>query len=145
VKLRELLSNVIQLVAAEMKESGVVVEFDFQNDELQIDLDPELIEMVFINLLKNAREAVNEVQKPKIKLEVFEHDTEKVFVSVVDNGPGIIPEAQQRIFIPFYTTKKHGSGIGLALSKQIMQLHGGTLSVDSRPNDETRFTLTFRK
>jgi signal transduction histidine kinase len=68
---------------------------------------------------------------------------QRVLLDVKDNGPGIIPEAIDRIFIPFYTTKKSGSGIGLALSRQIMQLHQGTLSVKSEPDVYTIFTLRF--
>jgi signal transduction histidine kinase len=66
-----------------------------------------------------------------------------IIVQVTDNGPGIIPEAIQRIFVPFFTTKKTGSGIGLALSRQIMQMHNGSLSVESELDVKTVFTLRF--
>lgn len=66
-------------------------------------------------------------------------------VVVADNGPGIIPEAIKKVFIPFYTTKEQGSGIGMAPSRQIMQLHGGTLDLESNPDVETRFVLTFKR
>jgi two-component system, NtrC family, nitrogen regulation sensor histidine kinase NtrY len=60
---------------------------------------------------------------------------------VIDNGPGIVEEALDQIFIPFFTTKKGGSGIGLAWSKQVLQLHGGTLTAASQPEEQTMFTL----
>lgn len=64
-------------------------------------------------------------------------------IEVADNGPGILPEVRERIFVPFFTTKPTGSGIGLSLSRQIMRLHGGTLSVRSAPGAETVFALRF--
>lgn len=66
----------------------------------------------------------------------------KVFISVTDNGPGITTELLDKIFIPFFTTKENGSGIGLSLSRQIIQMHGGSLKVDSKPK-KTTFTITF--
>jgi two-component system nitrogen regulation sensor histidine kinase NtrY len=66
-----------------------------------------------------------------------------ITIEVTDNGPGIIPEAIERVFVPFFTTKKTGSGIGLALSRQIMQMHNGTLTVQSEPDVQTTFTLRF--
>ena len=95
------------------------------------------------NLLKNAKEAVTEQPERKIELRArFDADL-RVLIEVKDNGPGIIPEAIERIFIPFYTTKKTGSGIGLALSRQIMQMHNGSLTVKSEPHIYTIFKLKF--
>jgi signal transduction histidine kinase len=94
-------------------------------------------------LLKNAKEALKEVEESKIELIARVDGERRILLDVKDNGPGIIPEALERIFIPFYTTKKSGSGIGLALSRQIMQLHHGTLSVKSEPDLYTIFTLRF--
>ncbi len=68
---------------------------------------------------------------------------QSIIIEVIDNGPGIIPEAINRIFVPFFTTKKTGSGIGLALSRQIMQMHNGSLTVTSKPEVKTVFTLRF--
>jgi signal transduction histidine kinase len=101
-----------------------------------------MIEQVLINLLKNAAEATLMAKNPKIQL-VGKYDGAHVKVEVTDNGTGIIPEAIENIFVPFYTTKKTGSGIGLSLSRQIMQLHNGTLTVESEPDVRTIFTLRF--
>ena len=98
---------------------------------------------VLINIIKNAKEAVKGMEEAKLELVARVDEEQHVCIDVKDNGPGIIPEAMQRIFIPFYTTKKSGSGIGLALSRQIMQLHRGTLSVKSEPDIYTIFTLRF--
>jgi signal transduction histidine kinase len=114
-----------------------------EHEDYNIQADQELLEMVLINLLKNAKEAVGSQAEPVIELRGRLDHEQRVLLEVKDNGPGIIPEAQERIFIPFYTTKKTGSGIGLALSRQIMQLHNGSLTVKSEPMVFTIFTLRF--
>ena len=105
--------------------------------------DEELIEQVLINLVKNAIEAVTGTEKPLVEFYGKLDDLNRVCISVKDNGEGIIPEAREKIFIPFFTTKKNGSGIGLALSRQIMQLHNGTLTVESEPDNYTEFVMKF--
>lgn len=145
VDLRQMIDHVVHLTAADMSEAGIKPELSFPNQNLELQLDPDLIEMVLINLLKNAREALELTKNPEINVQVSSPSPESVFVSITDNGPGIVKEALDRIFIPFYTTKKQGSGIGLALSRQIMQQHGGSLSVESVPDKETKFVLGFRK
>ncbi|MDE5702014.1 MAG: HAMP domain-containing histidine kinase, partial [Bacteroides sp.] len=108
------------------------------------------IEQVLINLLKNAREASARCEKPMI--EVKAHFTPKITsatssyncnITVRDNGEGILPEVQDKIFVPFFTTKASGSGIGLSLCKQIMNQHGGNISVYSEPGKGSCFTLQF--
>ena len=84
---------------------------------------------------KNTRE-------PKLEL-VGRYDESAVKIEVIDNGPGIIKEALEHIFVPFYTTKRTGSGIGLSLSRQIMQMHNGSITVESEPDVRTVFTLRF--
>jgi signal transduction histidine kinase len=101
-----------------------------------------MIEQVLINLIKNAMEALDNNPNSKITLIGFYIDN-AITIEVTDNGPGIIPEAIERVFVPFFTTKKTGSGIGLALSRQIMQMHNGTLTVQSEPDVRTTFTLRF--
>jgi two-component system, NtrC family, nitrogen regulation sensor histidine kinase NtrY len=109
---------------------------------LTIEIDEEIISQVLINLLKNAFEVLYQTENPKVKLTGL-YTGNPIIVQVTDNGPGIIPEAIQRIFVPFFTTKKTGSGIGLALSLQIMQMHNGSLSVESELDVKTVFTLSF--
>jgi len=143
IKIDELFDHICQLLKREFEEIGIDFHANILFDNLEINADRELIEMVLINLLKNAREALKETEDPKIELVARIDGDRRVLLDVKDNGSGIIPEAQERIFIPFYTTKKAGSGIGLALSRQIMQLHHGTLSVKSEPDLYTIFTLRF--
>ncbi len=143
IKIEELFDHICQLLKREFKEIGIDFRVNILNDNLEITADRELIEMVLINLLKNAKEALSNREEPKIEMTARLDGQQRILLEVKDNGPGIIQEAQDKIFIPFYTTKKAGSGIGLALSRQIMQLHQGFLSVKSEPNLYTIFTLGF--
>jgi len=99
---------------------------------------------VLINLVKNSIEALDGRKDGKISLSVNE-TANHIVIKEEDNGPGIQPSDIQDIFLPFFTTKKDGMGIGLSLSRQIMNLHGGTLSVESVPGERTVFSLVFNK
>ena len=112
-------------------------------ESLELTADPELIEQVLINLLRNAAEAVKSQTDKNISLTGKIGENGRVLVEVSDNGPGITKEVQDKIFVPFFTTKQNGSGIGLSLSRQIMRLHRGSISVTSEPGTETKFTLRF--
>ena len=92
--------------------------------------------------MKNAIEALSETEHPRLEL-IGSYDENAVKIEIIDNGPGIIKEALEHIFVPFYTTKRSGSGIGLSLSRQIMQMHNGSITVDSEPDVKTVFTLRF--
>jgi signal transduction histidine kinase len=122
---------------------NILVNAQVKPKGLQIRLDQELIDTVLINLFKNALEAVRTVKSPMIELNASLDDQAHAIIEIRDNGPGIIPEAQDKLFIPFYTTKDGGSGIGLSLSRQIMLMHHGNLTVKSEPEKHTVFTLHF--
>jgi len=126
-----------------MESLQIDCKMSVEPEDLDITADKELIEMVLINLIKNAREAVLGRDEAKIELRARMDSDQRIIIEVKDNGPGIIQEAIEKIFIPFFTTKNEGSGIGLALSRQIMQLHKGRLSVKSEPEIYTIFTLQF--
>lgn len=110
---------------------------------LQLEIDPSLIEQVLINLIVNAIDAVKESAEPRIFLSAVQPPAKKTLIQVADNGPGISPDLQERIFIPFFSTKKTGSGIGLSLCKQIMLLHKGNIQVQSREGEGSVFILQF--
>ena len=101
------------------------------------------MEQVLINLIINAAQAMGDTPDKRISLESRLDDRGRVVVIVADNGPGIDEDVKDRIFTPFFTTKKEGSGIGLSLSREIMRLHKGRISVQSVPNERTAFTLRF--
>ena len=143
VSIKKMFDHIEHLLGLEMQSLNIEYSANSKPEDLDITVDKELIEMVLINLIKNAREAVLGRDEPKIELRSRIDNEQRVIIEVKDNGSGIIPEAIERIFIPFYTTKNEGSGIGLALSRQIMQLHKGRLTVKSEPEIYTIFTLQF--
>lgn len=142
VGVKALIEKVSQLLKQELKKTNIRFAAQYESEYLTVQADEEMIEQVLINLIKNAIEA--NAHSENAKIEVNGTYTENaVIITVTDNGPGIIPEAIDRIFVPFFTTKKTGSGIGLALSRQIMQMHNGSLTVASEPYVKTIFTLRF--
>jgi two-component system nitrogen regulation sensor histidine kinase NtrY len=142
ILLREIIEKVAQLMRTELKKTKIKFHFECRNEYLTIQADEEMIEQVLINLLKNAIEALADTPDPHLSL-IGSYDENTIKIEVEDNGSGIIPEALEHIFVPFYTTKKTGSGIGLSLSRQIMQMHNGSITVESEPDVKTRFTLRF--
>lgn len=119
------------------------VQFNIQLSQAPVifQADVELIEQVIINLLKNAIDAVKGVDSPTITISTFRTKDGKAIIKVADNGMGIEKEMIEQIFVPFYTTKEEGSGIGLSLSRQIMRVHKGRISVQSAVGEGTVFTL----
>jgi nitrogen fixation/metabolism regulation signal transduction histidine kinase len=112
-------------------------------EDIVIEADYAQIEQILINLIKNAVESFSDKQEGTIQLKAYYADDDAL-IQVVDNGIGISDDIIEDIFVPFYTTKESGSGIGLSLSKQIMQNHGGTITVNSLPNKGSEFTLRFQ-
>lgn len=142
IRVKDLLEKVAQFMKPELKKTSIQFGYHCESEYITIQGDEEMIEQVLINLIKNAMEALENTKDARIELNGFFRDN-AVSIEVIDNGSGIIPEAIDRIFIPFFTTKKTGSGIGLALSRQIMQMHNGSLLVKSEPDVKTIFTLNF--
>jgi len=142
ILVKSLLEKVAQFMKPELKKTTIQFGFNCESEFITIQGDEEMIEQVLINLIKNSIEALESIPNASIKL-IGRIQDNSVIIEVSDNGPGIIPEAIERIFIPFFTTKKTGSGIGLALSRQIMQMHNGSLSVKSELDVKTTFSLNF--
>ena len=138
----DLLRTVEHLMRHDLKKTNIDFSVDCQSLVMTIEADAEMIEQVLINLIKNAIEGCANTPQAKIEL-TASYVEDNVVIEVSDNGVGIIREALDKIFVPFYTTKKTGSGIGLSLSRQIMQLHNGYLTVKSYPGVKTTFTLRF--
>ena len=144
VDLCELVREVARLQEKPLRKAGIKLETSFPKGPLQLSLDAEMIQQVVINLVKNAAEALTGagIQDGQIQLVIVKSASE-VVVQVADNGPGIEEEILDQIFIPFFTTKKEGSGIGLSYSKQIMRAHKGNLRVRSSPGSGALFELSF--
>jgi nitrogen fixation/metabolism regulation signal transduction histidine kinase len=139
----QLFRRVKKLMEKELKENNIELAMSVKPESLELTADPELIEQVIINLIINAKHALEGRPNPRISITSYLDEKGKVVIKVSDNGPGIPKETMEKIFIPFFTTKKNGSGIGLSLAKQIMRLHRGAIRVASTPDVETSFTLRF--
>jgi signal transduction histidine kinase len=142
VLLSELLGNVEQLWRPEIEKTQIKFSIQLQEDDLMISVDPTLIEQVLINLVKNSIQALENKSKPELQICAFK-TADGINILVKDNGHGIAPAIAKDIFVPFYTTKEKGSGIGLSLSRQIMRMHNGSISVQSIRSKETIFSLKF--
>lgn len=132
VKIKKILEQLRILFEEEINNRGIRLITSDTNQELEILVDPELLEQVLINILKNAFDGVQQSNDPAIEIQIHTTPNGGVSIYIIDNGTGIPEEMLDKIFIPFFTTKKSGSGIGLALSKQIIQLHSGQIFVESK-------------
>ncbi|MGD9345729.1 MAG: ATP-binding protein [Candidatus Aminicenantes bacterium] len=141
--LQELFDRVVKLMQANIEEKGIDFKAEVEPKSLEMTADPELIEQVLINLLLNALQALDQSQDPQIRLDARLDDRGRILIQVKDNGPGISKDNLDKIFIPFFSTKDGGSGIGLSFSRQIMRLHKGTINAYSIPDEQTTFTLRF--
>jgi nitrogen fixation/metabolism regulation signal transduction histidine kinase len=140
---KDLFKNIHLLMEEELTESKINFSTRIDPDNLMVSADEQLIEQVIINLIRNSVHALDNRANPTIELKAFYNKRGRVTMQVADNGTGILPEVLDKIFIPFFTTKQSGSGIGLSLSRQILRLHNGTISAHSTPDTETVFTMTF--
>ena len=143
VKLSKLLSQVKDLFKDEIESRNIDLKIELKPDDLILFVDKDQITQVLINIIRNSSDAIQGKDKAEILIRATKNKNE-VVLSIADNGIGIPSEILNDIFIPFYTTKDSGSGIGLSLSKQIMELNNGTISVSSIPNTSTEFKLVFK-
>ena len=142
LEILSLFQHLNTLLNNDLNKNSVQFEMECIPRDITINADEKLIEQVLINLIKNSMEALQHTKNSQIKL-VAELVNDQVQIKISDNGPGMNPEIIENIFIPFFTTKEKGSGIGLSLFRQIMHSHGGNISVKSELDVETSFTLTF--
>lgn len=143
VKMNEVISNVHTLMKKDVERKNISIAFRVEPDTIEVQIDEQMIEQVLINLVKNSVQALKGVQDAHIQIKGFYNKRGRPTIQVIDNGQGILDDVIDKIFIPFFTTKQSGSGIGLSLSKQILRLHGGTITAQSIPNEETTFSMTF--
>jgi nitrogen fixation/metabolism regulation signal transduction histidine kinase len=143
VKAGQMIKEITTLLAAEIKDNNITYKTNVSPKDMTIMADKELIEQVLINLIKNAVQAFDEQTNRIVEVKATLSEKSRPIITVKDNGNGIDEEAMEKIFIPFFTTKKSGSGIGLSLSRQIMRKHQGTLSVKSKLDEGTEFQMKF--
>lgn len=139
---QQVFENAQQLLKPKIDELKIDYSHRIIPEGLMVTADPDLIDQVIINLLLNAVDAVKEKPNPAIALLATDFNG-RIKIEVRDNGYGIKPDIMDKIFMPFFTSKKHGSGIGLSLSRQIMHLHKGTIAVRSKPDEGSVFILMF--
>lgn len=137
---RDLAAKVIELNDSFLKEHGAVASFEEKQSDILLYADQGQISQILINLMKNAVQAG--ARHISITADIDEKDC--TTVNVANDGPPISPESQEQIFVPFFTTKQEGTGIGLSLSRQIMRLHGGNLRLLRSDAGGTVFSLVFR-
>lgn len=144
VDVADLLKQVDALMAPVLRESGVALATELEEPGLSVSADPEQIQQVLLNLVKNANEALAGTSGGRVTLRAAREPHGGVAVHVADNGPGIEEAQLENIFVPFFTTKRSGTGVGLSISRQLMVLNKGSISVKTAPGTGAEFVLKFR-
>lgn len=144
INVRSFLGNIEKLMNHELARQDIRLTVTVEDDALTISFDPRLIEQVLINLITNSTHALEDCTDKTIRIKAY-LTGQSPTIEVSDNGQGIPEKVLKEIFVPFFSTKKNGSGIGLSLSKQIMALHNGSIKVTSRPGEGTSFYLSFKR
>ncbi len=142
-KIKDIFKKTKQLLSEELDKSKIQFEIKTLPSDLEIVMDENLINQVLINLIKNAIDAVQEKKIKKIVLSSHKNSEGRSMIEITDNGEGIDESLKEDIFIPLFTTKEHGSGIGLNFCKQVIRLHNGSISLKSKKGEGTTFTLEF--
>ncbi|WP_246205996.1 sensor histidine kinase [Fulvivirga aurantia] len=141
IDVKELFDGIARLTKSEIEKQGIDLKSESQ-EGIIINADTKLIEQIILNLIKNAQDALKSSQNKIIHLSA-KAEEKNIVIKVKDTGSGIEDDLLKEIFIPFFSTKKEGSGIGLSLSKQIMHMHGGSIKAESIIGEGTTFTLRF--
>ena len=141
--IQELFNRIRKLMQVNIEKNSIRFKVSVDPETLELTADPELVEQVLINLMLNAFQAIEGRKDAQIELKALLDGRGRIVIQVADNGPGIPKENIEKVFVPFFSTKEGGSGIGLSLSRQILRLHNASLGVHSEPNVQTIFTLRF--
>jgi two-component system nitrogen regulation sensor histidine kinase NtrY len=143
VEVGALLERVRQLMSGDAQTHGIALETQGSDGQSSVRVDAAQIEQVLINLIRNATEALAGTSAPKVILRAARNPQNEVLLQVIDNGAGIAPEHLDSVFVPFFTTKRNGTGVGLSVSRQLVQMNQGWISVRSVPGEGCAFTLKF--
>jgi signal transduction histidine kinase len=143
VSLQDLFDTVTNLARAEWDNAHVTLTTRVEPPGLYVYADRDLLEPVLLNLLRNAWQSTSNLAQPRIELRGRLNQRGNTVIEVEDNGPGVPDEIATRIFVPFFTTREGGSGVGLALARQVMIAHGGFIRLGQADDGGAVFVLTF--
>ena len=143
VCVNEWLEQTLDVFAQSWEQKGIALETNLGADVLHINADRNMIDQIMINLLHNAEHALANIAQPKVRISVFLTKRSRCVIEVADNGHGVPEDILSKVFVPFFTTKREGTGVGLALTQQIMIAHGGQVNVRNLPEGGACFSLVF--
>lgn len=143
IDMNEFIHRMVILCSMEPNFEYITIHTDIRPENFKIFADPNLLGQVVLNIMKNAIQAMKGRKGSILQVIVEQHVPGNALIKITDNGPGIAPEILNEIFVPFFTTKDEGTGIGLSIARQIMRAHGGNIKVSSQPGKETTFTLSL--
>lgn len=143
VRLKEVFRDLGILLEEEIQKNNIVFRTNTQPEGLSVEADKKMLEQLLINLVNNSIHSLRKTKNPMLEVRACTLGDGRIEIMVKDNGKGIKPEEMDKIFIPFYTTREEGSGIGLSLARQIMRMHRGTIEAFSEPGIQTMFNVRF--
>ena len=143
ILIREVFDDLRKLAAQDWDDKDIILTTHIEPSELDFTADRDMVDQILINLLKNAEQALATTKHAAVRLSARLNRRGKVVIEVSDNGSGINPEIAAKVFVPFFTTKREGSGVGLALTRQVMTAHSGSVLLGQSDEGGAKFTLTF--
>jgi signal transduction histidine kinase len=143
VPVRRVFIRLQRLLADELKTRDIELVARVEPETLEVSVDADLLDQALINLVRNAMEALRDTSAGRISLTAFQDSGGHVVIAVADNGPGIPADLREKVFVPFFTTKRQGSGVGLTLVRQIVSVHGASVAISETPGGGARISMRF--
>ena len=143
IPVRRVFTRLQRLLADELAARDIRIAVTVEPETLEVMADTDLLDQALINLLRNSIEALRDTPAAHIELIATMQTGGRVSITVADNGPGIAAEEREKVFVPFYTTKRQGSGVGLTLVRQIAAVHGAAISIGETPGGGAAITIVF--
>lgn len=143
IKVNELLQHTVAVFAQAWQKKGITIDMRLGAAPIQINADRNMIEQIIVNIMHNAEHTLANTDTPKVTISVHLTKRSRCVIEIADNGVGVPEEIINKVFVPFFTTKREGTGVGLALTQQIMVAHGGQVNVKNQPNGGACFSLVF--
>jgi two-component system, NtrC family, nitrogen regulation sensor histidine kinase NtrY len=140
---QRLFARIQRLLASDLADRDIRMLTRVEPETLELAMDAELLDQALINLVRNAIEALRDTPSAQIALSAYREPDGRIAIAVSDNGPGIAPDQREKVFVPFFTTKRQGSGIGLTLVRQIAAAHGASVDVGETPGGGAMVRLRF--